>query len=71
MLGVLESKMRAYVESGCKDTTNPQGCCGLTLVIVGQSPTKQEKVGRGGEGKRKQHRVRVLRVRLQMRKKGR
>ena len=50
MLGVLESKMRAYFEIGCKDTTNPQGCCGLTLVIVGQSPTKQEKVGRGGEG---------------------
>ena len=50
MLGVLESKMRAYFEIGCKDTTNPQGCCGLTLVIVGQSPTKSEKVGRGEEG---------------------
>lgn len=50
MLGVLDSKMRAYFEIGCKDTTNPQGCCGLTLVIVGQSPTKSEKVGRGGEG---------------------
>lgn len=48
MLGVLDSKMRAYFEIGCKDTTNPQGCCGLMLVIVGQSPTKQEKVGRGG-----------------------
>lgn len=42
--------MRANFEIGCKDTTNPQGCCGLTLVIVGQSPTKSEKVGRGGEG---------------------
>lgn len=50
MLGVLESKMRAYFEIGGKDTTNPQGCCGLTLVIVGQSPTKSEKVGRGEEG---------------------
>lgn len=40
--------MRANFEIGCKDTTNPQGCCGLTLVIVGQSPTKSEKVGRGG-----------------------
>lgn len=64
MLGVLESKMRAYFEIGCKDTTNPQGCCGLTLVIVGQSPTKSEKVGRGGGGN---YELRIMNYELRIR----